>query len=162
MALCETDRELESQRLELYQANQGKDYFFGGLEMRKRLFQESHARNCQEIEELQRICCEETDRARRFKIDEWSLQRRKNPTTVSQLVTQIQDFQNKVNSSSDAREFYDPETASSSGTFHVPSELLRIPSPRGTLSRDSGLPLDTRNILGKSGNVCESLPPRFT
>ena len=41
--------------------------------------------------------------------------------TVSQLLTQIQDLQNKVNSLSDAREFYDAETASSSGATHVPS-----------------------------------------
>ena len=32
--------------------------------MGNRLFQESRARNCQEIEELRRICCEETDRAK--------------------------------------------------------------------------------------------------
>ena len=75
-AVCETNRELESQRLELYQANQWADQtprkklnLCGELEMRNRIFQESRARNCQEIEELRRICCEETDRARPLRIE---------------------------------------------------------------------------------------------
>ena len=72
MALHETDQELESQRLELYQANQWADQaqrekmnLCGEMEMRSRL--NSH---CQEIEELRRICCEETGRARQIRIDE--------------------------------------------------------------------------------------------
>ena len=60
----------------------------------------------------------------------------------------------------DAREFYDPETASSSGATHVLSQPSTAPSPRGTLCRDSGLPFDTRNSMGTSGNVFESLPAR--
>ena len=71
--------------------------FFGELDMRNRLFQESRARDCQEIVELRRICCEETDRARQIGIDELSLQQERYPTTESQLLTQIQDLQNKVN-----------------------------------------------------------------
>ena len=35
-------------------------------------------------------------------------------STVNQLVVQIQELQDKVKSLSDSREFYDPETASSS------------------------------------------------
>ena len=70
----------------------------------------------------------------------------RNPTTVSQLLTQIQDLQNKVNSLSGAREFYDPETASSSGATHVPSQASTILSPRTMPCRDSGLPHDARNI----------------
>ena len=46
----------------------------------------------------------------------------------------------------------------SSGMSHVPSQPSRVPRPRGMLSRDSGLPHDTRNTLGISGNVSESLP----
>ena len=81
----------------------------------------------------------------------------RNPTIVSQFLTKIQDIQNRVNSSTSARDFYDPETASSSGASHVPWQPLNIPSPRGMLSRDSGLPLDTRNSMGTSRNVFESL-----
>ena len=59
IAINETNRELETQRLEQYQANQWADQaqrekinLCGELEMRNRLFQESRARNCQEIDEL--------------------------------------------------------------------------------------------------------------
>ena len=73
---------------------------------------------------------------------------------MSQLLTQIQELQNKVNSLSDAREVYGPETASSSGEFHVPSQRLTIPSvPRIMPCHDSGLLHGTRNIVGVSGNV---------
>ena len=51
------------------------------------------------------------------------------------------------------KEFYDPDTASGAGMSHVPSQHSRIPSPRGMLNRDSGLPLDTRNSMGFSGIV---------
>ena len=101
IALFENNRELESQRLELYQANlwadqaQREKINFCG-ELTNRLFQESRARNCQEIDELRRICCEETDRARQLRIDEMSMQQERDPTTVSQLLTQIHDLQNKV------------------------------------------------------------------
>ena len=55
----------------------------------------------------------------------------------------------------DARDVYDPETASSSGASHVPSQPLKIPSPGEMCSCDSGLPLDARNTMGTSGNVFE-------
>ena len=76
------------------------------------------------------------------------MQQERNHSTVSQLLTQLQ---NRVISLSGAREFHDPETASSSGVSHVPSQTLFIPCPRGMFSRDSGLPLDTRNLLDTSG-----------
>ena len=65
-----------------------------------------------------------------------------------------------MNSLSDAREFYDPETASSSGATRVPSQPSAIPSPRTMTRCDSGLPHDARNILGTSGNVFERLLAR--
>ena len=51
--------------------------------------------------------------------------------------------------------FYDPETASSSGMSHVPSQPMSISSLRGMVSRDSCLQPDTRNSMGTSGNVLE-------
>ena len=74
---------------------------------------------------------------------------------MSQQLTQIQELQSKVNSLSDATELYDPESESSSGATHVPSQSSTIPSPRTTPCCDSGLPHDTRNIVGTSGNVFE-------
>ena len=75
----------------------------------------------------------------------------RNPTTVNQLLTQIQDLQNKVNSLSDAREVYDPESVSSSRATHVPNQFSTILSPRTMPRRDSGL----QNIMNTSGNVFE-------
>ena len=108
---------------------------FGELEMTNRVFQENRARDCQTNEKLRRYFCEETDRARHLRIDELSMQKERNPSIVSQLLTHIQDLQNKVNSLTDARDFYDPETASSSGASHVPNQPMNIPNPRGMLSR---------------------------
>ena len=87
------------------------------LELRNRLFQENHGKVCQEIEE--RICGEEIEQTIQARSEELSLQQRRKPTTVSQMMCRIQDLQNKVNSVSDAREFYDLESRSSSGATHV-------------------------------------------
>ena len=165
IALYKVNLEFESQRLQLQQANQWADQaqrdkmsLHGELEMRSRLFREHQANDCQEIEELMRTCCEEADRARQARIDELSVHHERNPMTVSQLLTQIHDLHNKINSLSDAREFYDPDAASSSGATHVPSQPSTFPSPRTTPCRDSGLPHDTRNIVGTSRNVFERPP----
>ena len=67
VALFETIRELESQRLELYQANQWADQdqrekinLCGEFEMKNRLFQVNRARNCQDIEDLRRNISSQT------------------------------------------------------------------------------------------------------
>ena len=65
-----------------------------------------------------------------------------------------------MNSWNGAQEFYDPETASSSGLSHVPSQPMSLPSPGGMISRESCLKPDTRNSLGTSGHVFEGLPAR--
>ena len=88
--------------------------------------QENHARDCQETEELRIICCEEVNRARQARIDELSTHQDRNPTTVSQFLTHIQEL---VNSLSDTMEFDDPESWSSSGATHVPGQTPAIPSP---------------------------------
>ena len=84
IALYETVRQLESQRLELYQANQRADqaqrakksWLFGEPHIKNKIFQDDRAKDCQAIEELRSICCEEADRARQLKIDERSMQQR--------------------------------------------------------------------------------------
>ena len=75
--------------------------------MRNRLYHECRARACQDIAELRR-----TNSARQSRLDELSLQSERNPTTVSPLLTQNQDLQDKVNFLSVAREFYDPDRIS--------------------------------------------------
>ena len=169
IALHEINQEFESQRLQLQQANQWADQaqrdkigLHGELELRKRLFRENQAKDWQEIEELRRTGCEETDRARRARIDELShASLRGSPTTASQLLTRIQDLQSKVNSLSDARDFFtilNQGAALECPTFS--SQPSRIPSPRTMPCRDSGLPHDTRDFTGTSGNVFERLPAR--
>ena len=71
IAFREINQEFESQRFQLHQARRWADQaqrdkisLYGELELINRLFQEDHASDCQEIEELRSICCEETDRAR--------------------------------------------------------------------------------------------------
>ena len=88
-------------------------------------------------------------------MDELSLYQERNPTTVSQLLAQIQDLQNKVNSLSGAREVYNLESGSSSGATHVPDQFSAIPSPRTLPRSDSGLPRNTLNGTGVAGNVFE-------
>ena len=85
------------------QAQTDKISLHGESELRNWLFQKNHARDCQEIAELRRICCEETDQARKQEL-KLSMQQQRNPTTVSQMMAKIRELQNKVNSLSDARE----------------------------------------------------------
>ena len=134
--LYEINQEFESERLQLQQTNQRPDQaqrnkisLYGGYAMRKRLFQEHQAKDCQEIDELRIICCEETDRARQIRIDELSVHQERNPTTVSQILTQIQELQNKVNSLSDARKIFDQRAALEHPTFSVNPLLFRVPEP---------------------------------
>ena len=143
------DKDLQQANQRADQAQRDNISLYGELEMRNGLFRENQAKDCQEIEELRRICCEETDhRARQARIDELSMHQERNLTIVSQLLTQILDSQNKVNSLSDASEFCDPESASSSGATHVPSQPSTTPSPRTMPCRGSGLRHGTRNICG--------------
>ena len=160
VALYETGMQFQSQRMELYQANQLTDQTRRDeVEMKNRAFQENRARSCQEIEELQRICCAEADRARQLRINELSTKKEERKSTVNQLMLQIQELQDKMNSRNDAEEFYDPETASSSGFSHVPSQPMSILGPIGMIRRDSCLQLATRNSLGTTGKgFCRSTP----
>ena len=88
----------------------------------------------------------------------WTLyaQKKQDSSTVNQLMSLIGTLQDKMNVLSEEEEFYYPETASSSGMSHVPSQSSRIPSPRDMPSRDSGLPYYLRNSMHTSGNVFES------
>ena len=86
------------------------------------------------------------------------MQQRRSPTTVSQMMAQIQDLQNKVNSLSDAREFCDPESGSSSGATHFPHQNPTILSSKTLPRCESGLPRKTQNCTGIMGNVFERPP----
>ena len=152
LLLQEISQEFESQLFQLHQANRWADQtqrdkisLYGKFELRNGLFQENHARDCQEIEALKSICCEEADRARQARSDELSMQQERNPASVSQMMAQIWELQNKVISLSDSREFYDLESASSSGATHVLDQTSAILSSRTLPRCDSGLPQNAKN-----------------
>ena len=159
----EMNQEFESQRFQLHeegrwadQAQRDKISMYAELELRNGLFQENHARDCQQIEELRSSCCEDVDRTRRVKSDELSMQQERNPTTVSQMMAQIRELQNNVNSLSDARENFrilNQETALERPTF--PIKTSTILSSRTLPRCDSGLPRNTQNCSGLMGNVFE-------
>ena len=83
-------------------------------------------RSLPDIEALKKLCCTEAEGAKQLRIDELSTQENESKSTLNQLLVQIQELQDRVNSLSDSREFYDPETASSSGSPHVPSQPAAI------------------------------------
>ena len=70
-------------------------------------------------------------------------------------MAQIRELQNKANSLSDAKEFYDPQSGSSSGATHVPDRTSTFPSPRTLPRCDTGLPHETLNGTGSTGNFVE-------
>ena len=92
VALHESHRELECQRLQLCQANTWADnahresvVLCGELERRNNLFQEDGTKHCREIAELRSRCSEESDKVQQAKMDELSMTQQKNLHTVSQL-----------------------------------------------------------------------------
>ena len=148
------NQEFGSQRFRwAHRAQKDKISLYGEMELRSGLFQENHARDCQEIEELSRRCCEEIEQTRQARSEELSLQQRRNPTTMSQMMAQIQDLQNKLNSFSDAREFFDPESRSSSGATHVPDQTSTVLNSRKLPRCDSA---------AKHTELCKHSGKRFS
>ena len=85
-ALVESQRELESQRQQLLEANQWADqaqreriHLCSELEMKSRLHQECYARSCQEIEELKRRCSKEENEVTQQKMNEYAMQHDQEP-----------------------------------------------------------------------------------
>ena len=54
-------------------------------------------RSVQEIDELKTLCCTAAERAKQFRIDEFSIQEKeRKKISVNQLVAEIQELQDKV------------------------------------------------------------------
>ena len=83
------------------------------------------------------------------------MQQKRDPDSVSQLLTQIRELQCKADFLPDAREFHDPESGSSSGQSHVPNQHRNISSSRRRPSCDSEMPRNTRDDMSIRGNVFE-------
>ena len=84
------------------------------------------------------------------------MQQKRDPDTVSQLLTQIRELQDKVDFFSDAREFHDPESGSSSGQSHVPNQHRIMSSSMRRPSCDSGC-REIHEMMSIRGNVFEDL-----
>ena len=109
------------------------------------LQRETHPQQ-QEMQELRR--------AQELRVDEFSSRRlRESHDTIQKLTSQIQELQEKVNCTSDSREFQDGESICSRKISHVPSHPAVIPSPRARSSRDRTLRPATWNSSGIHGNV---------
>ena len=90
--------------------------------MRSHLRQESHARCCQEIEELKRRCCQEVNAARQQKLDELNAQQNQNS-----FKDQVRRRQEQLECIEGSRTFQDPDSPSSYGSTHI-SHQARIAS----------------------------------
>ena len=130
-----------------------KDYFCGELDMRNRLFQEFRARNCHDIQELRRICCEE-----QIEPDHWELmscQCNKGGILLLSVSSWLKFRIYKIRwipwPMQENFTILRQGAALEHPTFPGNPWLFRVPS--GKLSLDSGLPLDTRNNMGTSGFV---------
>ena len=66
--------------------------YFGELGTKNRIYQEHHARDCQETKESRRICCKQADRVRQLRFDELSMQKEESPSTVNQLFSQVREL----------------------------------------------------------------------
>ena len=112
----------------------------------------NHAKDSFEIDELRRICREQSERAPEMRTDELVCAK-EEPSPVNQLFSQIRTLQDNVCAVNEEKDFNDPESARCSGISHVPRQPSIIPSPRGMISRNSGFPHHTRNSMGSSVNV---------
>ena len=126
------------------------------LELRNRFFQEDHARDCQEIEELRRVCCEEADRARQARIDEIVYASREESYHCESIdgsdsgITEQSKFFVRCQ-----RIFLILNPESGSGATHVPDQTSTVLSHRTLPRCDCGFPRDTQNGKGITRNVFE-------
>ena len=70
---------------------------FEETKMKSKFYQENHARDCLEIEELRRICREETEKVRQLRTDELYGLKKEELSMDSQFLSQIWTLQDKVN-----------------------------------------------------------------
>ena len=92
IARYENGMKLQCQTMELHQAShltdqtrREKSWLCDELERRDRALQGDRARNCQEIEELQRICCTDAETAQELRSDELKTRKEEGKSAVKQL-----------------------------------------------------------------------------
>ena len=143
-ALSESQRELESQRRQILEANQWADqaqrqriHLCSELEMKSRLHQECYERSCQKIEELTRRCYKNENEVTQQKMNEY-MQHDQESRTMSLLRDQ-----ERLVFIDDSKIFQDPDSPSSFGSAHVSHQALISQSSRKP-SRESRMQRDTR------------------
>ena len=136
-ALFESQREIESQRRQLLEANQWADqaqgqriHMWSRLVMKDHLHKECYARSCREFEELKRRCCQEENEVTQQKMHEYSTQHDQESRTVSLLRDQVRKLQDRLEFIEDSKIFQDPDSPSSFGNAHVSHQALITSSPR--------------------------------
>ena len=160
IALCEINQELEYPTITAKTGSKREDKLVWRTGNEEQTLPRKLRKILPRNWKIRRICCEETDRARQARIDELSVHQKRDPTPVSQLLTQNQELLNKsaflvscerILQSWNSEQFWsDPRSQSA----------LYSSSLRTMPCRDSGLPHDPLNIVGTSGNVFERLPAR--
>ena len=158
-ALFESQRELDSQRLQLLEANQWADqaqreriHLCSELEMKSRLHQECYARSCQEIEDLKRdAAMKKKNEVTQQKLNEYSMQHDQESRTVSLLRDHLRRLQELLEFLEDSKIFYDP-SPSSYDRASVPHQTLITSSSRKP-SREVGMLRHTREDMSITGNV---------
>ena len=81
---------------------------------------------------------------------------RENQETIQQLTSQLQQWQEQMNSVNSSWEFQDIESNYGGRLSHVSTQPEMIPSSRALLNRDKRLPLDTWNQSRVQENVVGS------
>ena len=142
-------RQLDSNCLEIYGANQGCEESrkeqarrHEELAQRERVLRYTQIRRIHEVGELKR--------AQEMRIDEFSRNElRESHATIQELTSQIQGLQERMNCMNDSREFQDVESICSGKLSHVPSQ-------RGSRSKSSIYVMPQGNVFGHPRGVIDS------
>ena len=122
--------------------------------MRSHLHQESYARSCQEIEELEGRGYQEENAARQQKLEELNAQQNQDS-----LRDQVRRLQERLEFIEDSRSFQAPDSPSSDGSTHISQQAHSTSSSRKP-SREPRTPRITRADMSISGDVPDCQPAR--
>ena len=99
------------------------------LTQREKVLRDTRIRNIHKVEALRRF--------QEMRIYEFSrTELRESQATFQELISQIQELQERMNQMNDSREFHDVESICSGKLSYVPTQPVVVPSQCGMLSRD--------------------------
>ena len=134
IAVNETNQQIESQLIGAvsgestgWSGSQWKQLIIWRTEIKNRIFQEHHSRDfVNKYRNYKEFAVSKRTESDNCKIDTLSTRKKENPSTVNQLLSQIQELQDKVNSLKEEKEFYDLECP----TFPVKPREFRVKNVR--------------------------------